>query len=430
MKTSSAAPFDGAAYFDGLNMFGIRLGLDATGELLHRAGDPHRELRFLHLAGTNGKGSTGAILECALRSAGLRTGFYTSPHLIDIRERFRIDGKAVATDVFNDAVRRLAEAAAGGSFSYFEFATVLGAMLFHEAKADVVVWETGMGGRLDATNAVETSASIITNIALDHQASLGNTIPEIAGEKAGIIKPGVPVFHGYLTPDAEAVITAKAKELGSPVIPPPFPVPAGRYADCDGVPMQTFFHGGREITLPLLGAMQRRNFLLAANVLEYFAPRLGFDADRAFSGLKHVRWPGRFQQVEPGLFIDGGHNPDGITALHEALKEAFPGEKFTVIYGAFRDKHVENCVPLLAQLAKEFRFVPLREEGREHCSFEDLAALAAPAGVPCRREQSGAGAVEHALAECSGKVIVSGSLNLAGEILEARGEMQKVLDLI
>jgi len=429
MKTPIAATFDGAAYFDGLNMFGIRLGLDATRELLKRAGNPDRGLRFLHLAGTNGKGSTGAILECALRSAGWKTGFYTSPHLIDIRERFRINGKAVSTDVFNDAVYRLAKAAEGGSFSYFEFATVLGAMLFQEAGVDVVVWETGMGGRLDATNAVETSASIITNIAFDHQTSLGNTIPAIAGEKAGIIKPGIPIFHGYLTPDAREVISARAKKCGSEVIPAPLPVPEGRYCNVKGRPMQIFTHCGKEIRLPLLGAMQRRNFLLAYNVLEYFSPRWGFDLDRAIAGVQTVRWPGRFQQVDAQLFIDGGHNPDGITALHEGLKEAFPGEKFTVIYGAFQDKEVVPSLKLLAEVAGEFIFTPLAVHGRPCRSGEELSHLAAPFGVPCRSAESGTQAVELAR-QSSRRIVAAGSLYLVGELLTHCADLQSVLDVV
>ena len=176
--------FDTALYLENCNMFGIRLGLDSTKELLRRAGNPEKYLKFIHLAGTNGKGSTAAMLEHGFRSAGLTTGLYTSPHLIDVRERFRVNGKAVPTEIFNSIGEELAKAAEGGDFTYFEFATVLAALIFCRAGVDVVIWETGLGGRLDATNAVMSCASVITNIALDHQNLLGDTLEKIAAEKA------------------------------------------------------------------------------------------------------------------------------------------------------------------------------------------------------------------------------------------------------
>ena len=173
--------FNTAEFIDSLNMFAIRLGLDSTRELARRVGNPENSLRFVHLAGTNGKGSTGAMLERALREQGLTTGFYTSPHLIDVRERFRINGKTVDRECFDRCGKILAEAG-GKDFSYFEFATVLAMLIFKEAKCDVVIWETGMGGRLDATNIVTPELCIITNIALDHVGHLGDTTALIAAE--------------------------------------------------------------------------------------------------------------------------------------------------------------------------------------------------------------------------------------------------------
>ena len=168
--------FDTEKYFDSLDMFGIRLGLDATRELMEKAGHPEKNLRFIHIAGTNGKGSTGAMLERCFRQAGFKTGFYTSPHLIDIRERFRINGQAVSREEFDRAGKKLSDCAKKGRYSYFEFATVLAMEIFAAAQTEVVIWETGMGGRLDATNAVMPQACVITNIALDHQGHLGNTL--------------------------------------------------------------------------------------------------------------------------------------------------------------------------------------------------------------------------------------------------------------
>ena len=217
--------FSTAEYLENSNMFGIRLGLDATKDLLKRAGDPDKYLKFIHLAGTNGKGSTAAMLERAFRSAGYVTGLYTSPHLIDVRERFRVNGKAVPEEIFNELGNELADAAKGGDFTYFEFATVLAALIFCRAGVDVVIWETGLGGRLDATNAVQSCASVITNIAYDHQNLLGNTLPELAAEKAGILKEGVPLFYNRLVDEAKEVIEKRARELHCEIFPPAAEVP-------------------------------------------------------------------------------------------------------------------------------------------------------------------------------------------------------------
>src|SRR5574344_1884336 len=254
------------AFYDSLPMFGIKPGLEATRELMRRAGNPDRELKFIHIAGTNGKGSTAAMLECAFRKAGLTTGLYTSPHLLDVRERFRVNGRAVPQADFNAYTSELLEAAGYGTpnqcpFTYFEFTTVLAALIFVRAGVDVVVWETGMGGRLDATNVVNPAASVITNIALDHQAYLGNTLAKIAGEKAGIIKAAAPLFYGVMPEEARGVLLKHAREVGAPATGPGPEIEGEvRYSVEENSASQRFPYGGREIRLPLLGAMQRRNF--------------------------------------------------------------------------------------------------------------------------------------------------------------------------
>ena len=189
-----------------LHKFGIKLGLEQTRRLAELCGNPDRDLRFIHLAGTNGKGSTGAMLERALRGSGWKTGFYSSPHLISVCERFRINGCAVSEREFirqANVVKKAAEtmAAAGASVTYFEATTVMAMLMFKEHNCDYVIWETGMGGRLDSTNIVQPVISVITGIALDHEKFLGSTVADIAGEKAGIIKVGVPLVTGEL-PDA------------------------------------------------------------------------------------------------------------------------------------------------------------------------------------------------------------------------------------
>jgi len=425
--------FDPEAYFNGLNMFGIRLGLDATRELARRCGNPERKLNFIHLAGTNGKGSTGAMLECALRRAGLKTGFYTSPHLVYLRERFRIAGRAVGEERFRRAASEIAQASANASFSYFETATVLAAKLFAEENCDVVVWETGMGGRLDATNIVTPVASVITNIAFDHMRALGNTLAAIAGEKAGIVKPHVPVFVGVMPDEPRLVIEKRARELDAPCFGPGEPEPAHAQlrSDGDGRVRQCFEYAGRHIELPLLGRMQRRNFRVVFAVLRELAPRLGFDLETALAGLRDTRWPARFQQVDPGLIVDGAHNPDGIAALLEALAEVRPGEKFPVIYAAFKDKHVEHCLPELSRIAAHFYFTPLAAEGRDSFSGAELGELLRRwSDVPFTPCADAAEALRRAKAENPDRTVLSaGSLYLAGEVLSSAAPPAAVLDL-
>jgi len=430
MKTPLPRRFDGDACMARLNMFGIRLGLDNVKKLFSAAGDPQKRLKFIHIAGTNGKGSTGAMLECALRKAGLKTGFYSSPHLIDVRERFRIDGRAVDRETFDAAAEKLAALNRDVDATYFEFATVLAAMIFEQAHCDIVVWETGMGGRLDATNAVTPEVSVITNIALDHQNHLGNTLAEIAGEKAGILKPDVPLFYGELGPEAKQVILGRAAELGIPATGPGEEVPPClEVAEHSTGFIQKFSWRGRTITLSLPGRMQRENFRIVFSTLEYLSRRLGFDLDTALAGLAEVRWPARLDKIEERLFVDGGHNPDGVRALTESVRELLPEERFTVVYGAFKDKDASRCLPLYRDIAEGFIMVPNAEAGRACHTPEELAAMARDLGFTARTASSGKEAVELALAISPRRVLVSGSLFLAGEILSARGKLEHALDL-
>ena len=425
--------FSTAEYLENSNMFGIRLGLDATKELLERAGRPDKYLKFIHLAGTNGKGSTAAMLEHAFRSAGFSTGLYTSPHLIDVRERFRVNGKAVPEEVFNELGKELADAAVGGDFTYFEFATVLAALIFCRAGVDVVIWETGLGGRLDATNAVQSCASVITNIAYDHQNLLGNTLAEIAAEKAGILKEGVPLFYNRLPEEARCVIEKRARELHCDIFPSEAPVPEceGYVLSGSGMMCQRFSYEDHSFTLPLPGAMQRENFRTVYNVVRYFGEKWHFDALAALESLAQTSWPGRCQLVNKILMIDGGHNPDGVAAFTGALQELYPGVKHPVVYGAFRDKDYKSCVELLSKAASEFIFVPVPAAERPIASKEELGALADEFNTPWEYECDIAAALAKAKERRSpaGVAVVSGSLYLTGDVLQRELPLEAVLDL-
>ena len=421
--------FNAAEFIDSLNMFSIRLGLDSTRELARRVGNPENELRFIHLAGTNGKGSTGAMLERALREQGLTTGFYTSPHLIDVRERFRINGKTVSRECFDRCGKILADAG-GKDFSYFEFATVLAMLIFKESHCDVVIWETGMGGRLDATNIVTPELCIITNIALDHTNHLGNTTALIAAEKAGILKPGVPLVHGRLPEDAAEVIYQRAQELNVPVYPCRDEVP-GEYRIIAGaeVPLQEFVYDGHLITLALPGRMQRENFRIVYEALFVLAEKFNFDPGKALEALKLVRWPGRFQTIGDRIILDGGHNPDGTAALAEAVSELYPQEKFTTVYAAFADKNAGECVKNLAGFTEQFIFTSPGSCSRESFKADVLCDFAEKYNISAAGCSDPLKAVEEALAISDRRVIVSGSLYLAGEILQKYLPVEATFDL-
>ncbi|MBE6362402.1 MAG: bifunctional folylpolyglutamate synthase/dihydrofolate synthase [Lentisphaerae bacterium] len=422
--------FSTSAFFDRLEMFSIRLGLESTRELAHLAGNPENSLRFIHIAGTNGKGSTGAMLERTLREAGFSTGFYTSPHLIDVRERFRINGKTVDEETFEYWGKYLADIA-GTKYSYFEYATVLAMLIFKAAKCDVVVWETGLGGRLCATNIVTPQLCIITNIALDHTDHLGDTIAKIAAEKAGIIKRGVPLVCGKLPDDAKAVIEARAQEMDVKVFPCREAVPE-KYTllpGDDGVPLQKFTYDNREITLALPGRMQRENFRIVYEALEILSKQWNFNFETALEGLSKVRWPGRFQRIGDRMILDGGHNPDGTAALAEALNELYPGEKFTTVYAAFANKNAGECVQNLSKFTEQFIFTSPGTWNRKAFKPEELISFASQCNIPANGNPVPLKAVEEALKISPRRVIISGSLYLAGEVLQHYMPLESTLDI-
>ena len=407
--------------------FGVKLGLDQTRELFRRIGSPEKRLRFIHIAGSNGKGSTGALLEAALRNAGFRTGFYSSPHLADVNERFRIDGEPVDDLRLAGALERVRGAAdamqaeCGMRVTYFEAATAAAALLFAGAETDFAVWETGMGGRLDATNIVTPVATVITTISLEHTEYLGNTLAAIASEKAGILKPGVPLFPGRsIPPEAYEVIAARARELGVGITRPPEAPAKAVLSVENGIPYQCF--EGRK--LRLLGAHQRGNLLLAECVLNYLAEHFHFDAAKAAAGFSKAQWPARFQVFpKENMVFDGAHNPECAEVLASTLREVWPGETFSFIYGSFADKNSEAFLRTLAPLAADFTFIPVNST-RPSRAPEVLAELLhgiAP-DIPSRPSD-----LRTALeAETPHRKVLCGSLHLCGEALAMRRKRRYV----
>lgn len=376
---------DSLAFLASLEFFGIKLGLDQTREVFRRLGNPEQSLSFIHVAGSNGKGSTCALLESAFRNAGLKTGFYSSPHLVNVGERFKINGVDATDEEVAECIVPLRKVIAGMErdgmkVTYFEATTAIAAMLFAKNNVDVVLWETGMGGRLDSTNIVTPVASVITGISLEHSERLGDTLGKIAFEKAGIIKEGIPVFVAEMTPpEAKNVIFDRAKELNSPYIP------SAAIAEDQQIQitlnedktaaLQSFSLCDRtDLQTPLMGPHQRENAALAYAVLKYLKQKnvIVFDLQKALAGFAKTNWDARFQIFpERKLIVDAAHNPEGAQVLAQTLREVMPGEKFHFLFGAFADKDTGGGMRALIPLAHSFRFIHM-ETMRTSRSTEEL----------------------------------------------------------
>ena len=385
---------DTLAWLFGTQTFGIKLGLENTRRLLAACGQPQEKLRFLHVAGTNGKGSTCAMMDSILRAAGYRTALYTSPHLVDFRERLRVDGQMIPESSVAEGLTLLRDASEGWEQAptFFELATVLAAWWFAREEAEFVVWETGMGGRLDATNAVTPLVSVIMPVGLDHQAWLGETIALIAAEKAGIIKPGVPVVSAPQAGEVRAVLEAKAVEVGAQVGFVSAPWEAG--------------------PVGLAGAHQRWNAAVAIAALRAAGVEVGEEAVR--SGLATVKWPGRFQRAGAALVVDGAHNPSATAVLVATWREVFGNVKARLVFGVLSDKDAAALLHVLRAIADEVWLVPVA--GARGASVDELRPAAEAAGFTAVHTST----IEEVLAgERSDRapVLVTGSLFLAGEVL-------------
>jgi dihydrofolate synthase/folylpolyglutamate synthase len=393
----------------GLRLFGAKFGLENTFKLAALAGQPQNRLRFIHVAGTNGKGSTCAMLEGIYRAAGLRVGLFTSPHLVSFRERIQVNRRLIPE---NEVVRLVGELQpwlkqfpAGHHPTFFEVVTVMALKFFAEQKCDLVIWETGLGGRLDATNIVAPLASVITNIALDHQQWLGDTVQKIAAEKAGIIKPGVPVITAADEPEALAVIERTAREKNAPLEV----IAAKRLAGT--------------LAPPLPGEHQRLNAALAVATVKVLAGAIPVSEAAIYDGLATVAWPGRLQLVVRAsgqkILLDGAHNVAGARALRETVEKNFPAVKRTLVLGVLADKDWRQICETLAPLAARIFTVPVASERTANAP---ALAAACRAVNPAAEIVTGDSLVE-ALTRAEGDafIILTGSLYLVGEALEILG---------
>jgi len=394
----------------GLRLFGANFGLENSFKLAELCGNPQNQLRFIHVAGTNGKGSTCAMLESVYRAAGLRVGLFTSPHLVSFRERIQINRKLISeTDVVRHARELqplLNQFPADHHPTFFEAVTMMALRYFAEQKCELVIWETGLGGRLDATNIVTPLASVITNIGIEHSEWLGDTVEKIAGEKAGIIKPKVPAVTTAASGHGLEVITAVAHERGSPLT-------IIGAADANQPPLNT-------MNLPLHGPHQRLNAALALATVRTLSAQIPISDEAVRRGLETVNWPGRMHRIQTAsgqtILLDGAHNADGAEALRIALQNEFPNAKPAMIFGVFRDKDSTSMCHSLAPLAGRILLTPVHSE-----RTEDPARLVAA----CRESNPNAaievcGSLGDALKKISGSpfIVIAGSLYLVGEAME------------
>ena len=333
---------------------GAKFGLERMLNLLSALGNPERGQRFIHVAGTNGKGSTAAMIASILEQAGYRTGLYTSPHLIEPTERIRIGGADVDADEFAAAFQTVHEIAEklveGGNTdahpSYFETVTAMAFLIFRSRRADVSVIEVGLGGRLDATNVIAPELCVITPVSYDHEAFLGNSLESIAAEKAGILKPRVPVILARQESVAAAVIEQRALELGCEISRASDAPLSAVHLDAQG---SGFELGGVTYECPLRGKHQVEN----ARTAILAAKQLNISAAAIQQGLCKTCWPGRLERMacNPDFLLDGAHNPAGATALADYIREFCTGRPVWLVYGAMRDKAVEEVTGQLFPLA-------------------------------------------------------------------------------
>ena len=443
------------AFLFSLNPKGIRFGLENTRLVLEQLGRPQDAYPCVHLAGSNGKGSTAAFIDAVARQAGVRTGLYTSPHLNHFRERFRVDGRpvsdqaicAVADRFFKDGlqvdpaeveawidehdmVRRMesdswySERGEGSDFcrlTFFECTTVLSLLLFERSGIDLAIVETGMGGRLDATNVLTPQVAAITPIHLEHTAWLGDTITAIAGEKAGIIKAGIPVVIGRQHPDARQVLARVANEQSSPA------QWLGQDFDCTGDWLQARFQVGGQnfgpIRLGLAGAHQADNAALALACLQHLGTELWpARPEWVTSGFSTVSWPGRFERFGASgqWILDGAHNPDGAVALAKVVKDSLGSRPVRLVFGVLGDKDASEMLGQLEPLSSSLTLVrPSDSRGRDPA---DLRGLAAGSAVVI---DSVAAALEQLSSQEGDPILICGSLTVVGEArawLLERGE--------
>lgn len=420
-------PFDPIAYINEPRWQQSRLGLERITDLLERLGRPQDALRFVHVAGTNGKGSTCAYIESILREAGYRTGLFTSPFIIRFEERIRVDGADIAPSDLVEITLKVRDAAetqfaeTGEHPTEFELMTAVALVHFAQSACDLVVLEVGLGGRLDSTNVIDApEVCVIARIGFDHTDLLGTELSQIAAEKAGIIKPGAAVVSYPQDPSARTVIQRAAESAGCALVEPDLSaleVSGGIACGC-----RTFSYKGRTFRTRMLGGYQPANAAVAVEAVEMLGKRGWNIPDEAVErGIASAFWPGRFEVrgargAQPTVVIDGGHNPQGARALADSLKDAFPDRSFTFVMGVLADKDYRAMIDALAPLARAF--VCVAPDNPRALAADDLAeavrtqarAHSVSLEATVARDMAQAVGIARRLAGAEGVMCVFGSL--------------------
>lgn len=396
------------AWLYGTQRFGIKLGLENVQRLLRELNLPGQDQRIIHVAGTNGKGSVCAVIDSICRAAGYRTGLFTSPHLITYRERIRVNGEMIALDEVArglSLIRDLVKAWDPHP-TFFEITTALALDHFKSSKCELIVLETGLGGRLDATNALTPIVSVITPISYDHEKWLGDTLEAIAGEKAGIIKAKVPVVSAQQEPAAEKVIRARASECNAPL----------EFA-------AAFYDGGPKSALA--GKHQQQNAVLAIAALA--AAAVAIEDEAIARGLAGVEWPARFQRWDDRTIIDGAHNPAGAGILVEAWQQHFGEQRSTIVLAVLREKDVSGIGRALAPIAARFILPKIRAE--RALPPNELASRLSSIAPTLQYSitPTVSVALEFARAHPE-RILITGSLHFAGEALASLNGTPEALE--
>jgi dihydrofolate synthase/folylpolyglutamate synthase len=428
-------------YLQELQFHKIKLGLDSMRSFLARVGHPEQQLRYVHVAGTNGKGSVSVTLLTLLASAGYRVGLYTSPHLSSVRERFRINDDFISREKFAELATRIKGVLGAEKITYFEFTTALALLWFAESGLDLVILETGMGGRLDATNVVVPLVSVITNVTMDHEAYLGTTVAAVAGEKAGIIKEDVPVVSGVAADEGLEVVQRTCRERNAPLYlyGRDFHSEQGKDRFWSWLPEDALLPAERldALRCSMRGSYQLVNASLALAVLALLRPH-GFllSAEQIQKALASVRWPGRLEhiclqrhsrvvaeqvQATDGenvcYLLDGAHNPAGVESLVLPLRHDYEYKRLIVIWGAMLDKDLGKTLPLIGDLAEVLLLT--RPEGERAAEPEQLLAHLdgwMQGRCECIARVDQALVRAEVLAAAGDLIVVAGSLYLIGAV--------------
>jgi len=383
-----------------LQRFGIKLGLENIERLLEELSKSDvlqaTPWKVIHVAGTNGKGSVCAMVDSICRAQGYRTGLFTSPHLVTFRERIRVNGEMISEEAVADGLTTIRNLVANWDPhpTFFEVVTALALKHFWDTRIEIVILETGLGGRLDATNAIQSAVSVITPIDFDHEKWLGKTISEIAAEKAGIIKPGVSVVSAPQRVDAKKVIRARA-------------------AECQA-PLEFVTTSYDETPIALAGPNQKENAALAIAALR--AAKIDIDESAIAQGLIHIEWPARFQRWDERTIIDGAHNPSAARALAGTWREIFGDRRATLVLAILSDKNLRRICEALAPISESVLLPKIRSE--RAADPEELARVLAniTPPLPYSITQSVDEALERARAKPN-PILITGSLHFAGEVL-------------